>query len=290
MCERIYQGDHTRFQAGFSVTYWLGLGGAEERADAILSEINRRLTPLRSNADWSVPQDWDSVSRNFQGRQYARSVQRDYEVARAQLDLHCHRAADAGIHARRALDLDSTDAGVLLLLADIARRRGDAKDRLRWIDRTVELYREHPGALLARGWAYLDIGRVSDAVVDAKLVSDAYPRLASAQALLSRAYLLIGRSDEAVVVAGQAVGLNGGDVDAQLALGLSQAAQKNATAAETCFLKALEIDPFSAEARADYARFLSSQNRPEESRKQWSEASRLEPSVFPSPGLPKIKR
>lgn len=290
LCARVYQGDHNRFQAGFSLAYWLGLRGEEERAEAILSEINRRLPPLRSNADWSVPQDWDSVSRNFQGRQYARSVQRDYEVARAQLDLHCHRAADAGIHARRALDLDSTDAGVLLLLADIARRRGNAKDRLRWIDRTVELYREHPGALLARGWAYLDIGRVSDAVVDAKLVSDAYPRLASAQALLSRAYLLIGRSDEAVVVAGQAVGLNGGDVDAQLALGLSQAAQKNATAAETCFLKALEIDPFSAEARADYARFLSSQNRPEESRKQWSEASRLEPSVFPSPGLPKIKR
>lgn len=290
LCARVYQGDHNRFQAGFSLAYWLGLRGEEERAEAILSEINRRLPPLRSNADWNDPQDWDSVSRNFRGRLYARSVQRDYEMARAQLDLHAHRAVDAGIHARRALDLDSTDAGVLLLLADIARRRGDSKDRLRWIDRTVELYREHPGALLARGWAYLDMGRVSDAVVDAKLVSDAYPRLASAQALLSRAYLLIGRSDEASVVAGQAVALNGGDVDAQLALGLSRAASQNAAGAEKCFLKALEIDPFSAEARADYAWFLKRQNRLTEAKKQWLEASHLEPNVFPPLGLPKIKR
>jgi tetratricopeptide (TPR) repeat protein len=188
------------------------------------------------------------------------------------------------------LDLDSNDAGILLLLADIARRRGDNKDRLRWIDRTVELYREHPGALLSRGWAYLDLGRVSDAVVDAKLVSDAYPRLASAQALLSRAFLLIGRASEAVDVAERAVGLNGGDVDAQLALGLSRSAEGKNNEAEKCFLKALEIDPFSAEARADYAWFLRGQKRLDEAKKQWMEASHLEPSVFPALGLSKIKR
>ncbi len=290
LCARAYQGDHNRFQAGFSLAYWLGIRGEEERSEAILSEINRRLPPLRSNADWSEPQDWDSVARNFQGRLYARGLQRDYEMARAQLDLHCHRAVDAGAHARRALDLDSNDAGVLLLLADIARRRGDNKDRLRWIDRTVELYREHPGALLSRGWAYLDLGRVSDAVVDAKLVSDAYPRLASAQALLSRAFLLIGRASEAVDVAERAVGLNGGDVDAQLALGLSRSAEGKNNEAEKCFLKALEIDPFSAEARADYAWFLRGQKRLDEAKKQWMEASHLEPSVFPALGLSKIKR
>ncbi len=282
VCERSYRKDNNRQSAGISWALWLAERGRMKEAEAILADIENRLPPLRPEGvlGGGQPVDFAALLNTYAYRKAARSLHRDYDLARVRLALLAGRLSDAGNSARRALSRDTESFEVMLVLSNLARLRGETADRLKWLERAVTLYKEHPGTLLARGWANLDLGRTSDAIVDARMVADAYPRLSTAQALLSRAYLMIGRAKEAASIAEHSVSLNEGDPEAHLALALAEEAGGKAEAVESEFKRAIELNLFSAESRAAYGKFLKKRGRSREAAIQLAEAARLEPSVY----------
>jgi Tfp pilus assembly protein PilF len=122
----------------------------------------------------------------------------------------------------------------------------------------------------------LDLGRNPDAAVDARLAANAYPELSRAQALLARAWLLTGKTEEALHAAERAVALNGGDPAAHFAMAEALAKAGDARRTEVSYSRALNLDPFWVTPRVRFARFLTAQGRFSEANQQLTEAARIE--------------
>lgn len=178
---------------------------------------------------------------------------------------------------RRALSLEGDSFDALMGMMDLARRKNDPEDRLRWADRLVTSYKEHPSALLARAEFYLDLGRNPDAALDARQAADAYPELSKAQALLSRAWLMAGHPEEARNAAERAVALNGGDPQAHFAMAEALAKSGDPRRAEVSYVRTLNLDPYWVFPRVRFARFLTTQGRFSEANQQLNESDRIEP-------------
>ncbi|TXH25259.1 MAG: tetratricopeptide repeat protein [Elusimicrobia bacterium] len=273
----LYNRNNAHVEAGL---YWaeaLAERGALDEADALLDRLGLQILPL--TADLFQPpetMELSSVERLSLLRLVALQQNAGLLVARGRAATRRGKYEMAERAFRQALSLETDSFEAIHGMMELARRKDDNAERLRWADRLVAVYREHPAALLARAEVYLDLGRNPDAAVDARLAANAYPELSRAQALLARAWLLTGKTEEALHAAERAVALNGGDPAAHFAMAEALAKAGDARRTEVSYSRALNLDPFWVTPRVRFARFLTAQGRFSEANQQLTEAARIE--------------
>jgi tetratricopeptide (TPR) repeat protein len=279
--ERLYREANGRRIAGMEWAIALAKDGRLQEAERLLGEIGESIPPLDGGFSNPVAgQTIDDIERLQLVRRAAKIENLNYLRARAVLSELSGHYSDASQYLERALSIDDRDFTTIDCLSELARLKGDPEARLKWADRAVSLYDEHPAALLLRASVNLDLKRTPDAIVDARIVADSYPRFAHAQALLSKAFILMNNPVDALAAAEMAVRLNPGTPDAHLALAIATLANGNEIEAESSFRKSLDIDPRFAEARYKFGLWLNSKMRINEANIQFQEASRLEPVVY----------
>jgi tetratricopeptide (TPR) repeat protein len=180
----------------------------------------------------------------------------------------------------KALNIDNGLFSVWERKTSLARLKGDADLQLKWANRAVERFNNHPAALAVKARALLANKMFPEAVAVSKKVADSYPRMADAQAIYARSLLAVGNKKDALAVASKSIEINSYNEFAQLAFALAQLANGNVFEAESGFRKAIDLDPLFAEARHYYGIFLASKGRQKEAAYQLDEAKRLEPSVY----------
>lgn len=276
--ESLYNRTNAHVEAGLEWATGLLEGGRFEESESVLSRLGQQVIPLTAELFQSPSTlEMSDVERLSLIRYVA--IQQNVGLAVAQGRLAACRGnlLEAERAFRRALTWEGDSYEAMTGMMDLARRRGDSEERLRWADRLVSAYREHPAALLARSEVYLDLGRNPDAAVDARQAADAYPELSQAQAMLSRAWLLSGYPEEARHAAERAVALNGGDPRAHFAMAEALAKSGDPRRAELSYGRALGLDPYWVFPRVRFARFLTAQGRFSEANQQLMEADRIEP-------------
>jgi tetratricopeptide (TPR) repeat protein len=275
--ESLFNRNNAHVEAGLLWTECLAESGRWVEAESALDRLAPQVIPLTSELFQSPETlDLSGVERLALLRFVALQQNVGLVVARGKLATRRGKHQEAERAFRQALSLEGDSFEGILGMMELARRREDPDDRLRWADRLVSAYREHPAALLARAEVYLDLGRNPDAAVDARLTADAYPELSRAQAVLSRAWLLTGNVEEALHSAERAVALNGGDSRAHFAMAEALAKSGDRRRAEISFSRALGLDPYWVAPRIRFARFLTAQGRFTEANQQLTEAERIE--------------
>jgi tetratricopeptide (TPR) repeat protein len=279
--ERLYREDNRRIGAGLDWAVSLALRGQTEEAEKLLTTIGESLLPLGGGGITPiVGVSFNDLERIQSYRALAKSQNILYLRSRYQLLAIAGRYAEAQQFLERAFNIDSGDFFTMFEMAELARLKNDPEKRLLWADMAVEKYKEHPAALLLRAKILIDLRRTPDAVIDAKQVSDSYPKLSYAQALLSKAWMIQKKPSGALSAAEKAVQLNPGEPEAQLALAMAQASLGHDAEADLAFRRALDIDPRFAEARHELGLWLKSKGRLKEAATQFKEAARLEPLVY----------
>lgn len=279
--ERLYREDNQRVGSGLAWALSLAKENQLEEAEKIMGTIGEKLLPLGGGVAMPVVGvSFNDLERIQSLRMAAKNQNILYLQTKAVISEISGRYAEAEQFLNRAFNIDSGDFYVMAELSELARLKNETGERIRWANRAVEKYKEHPAALLMRAKIYLDIRRTPDAILDAKQVSDSYPRLSYAQALLSKAWMIQKNLTAALSAAEKAVQLNPGEPEALLALAMSKAALGRDDEANSAFRKALDTNPRFAEARFEWGRWLKSKGRQKEAAIQFSEAAILEPNVF----------
>lgn len=279
--ERLYREDNRRIGAGIEWAVSLAVRNQTETAEKLLMTIGERLLPLGGGVITPVVGvSFNDLERIQAFRAAAKTQNILYLRARAILAELAGRYAEAEQFLDRALNIDSGDFFTMAEMAELARLKNDPDQRRHWVNRAVEKYKQHPAALLLRARILLDLRRTPDAIFDAKQVSDSYPKLAYAQALLSRAWMIQRNPSAALSAAEKAVKLNPGEPEAQLVLAMAKASLGRDQEADSAFRQALDIDPRFAEARYEWGRWLKSKGRLKEAATQFQEAARLEPLIY----------
>ena len=282
--ERLYREDNRRVMAGMIWAKFLATDGRPAEAEKILASIENILLPLGGDiSSFKSAETFYDLDRLQSIREAARDQHVNFTIAKANMAELSHRYSEAEQFLNQALSLDSGNFMTFYEFTELARLKNEPEERLKWADRAVVLYNDHPTAHLLKAGALLGLRRTPDAIVEAQTVAAAYPRLSSAQALLARALLIENRPKEALPVAEKSVQLNYGDASAQLALAMALSSVGKKGEADSAFRYALEIDPSYAEARAEWGRHLKAQGRIQEANIQLQEAHRLEPVVYKGP-------
>ena len=282
--ERLYREDNRRVTAGVAWAKFLATDGRPAEAEKILASMENILLPLGGDiSSFKSAETFYDLDRLQSIREAARDQHVNLTLAKANMAELSHRYSDAEQFLIQAMSLDNGNFMILYEFAELARLKNEPEERLKWADRAVVLYHDHPTAHLLKAGALLALRRTPDAIDEARTVSAAYPRLSSAQALLSRALLIENRPKEALQVAEKSVQMNYGDASAQLALALALSSVGKKGEADSAFRYALEIDPSYAEARAEWGRQLKAQGMVKEANIQLQEAHRLEPVVYKQP-------
>jgi len=276
--ESLYNRTNAHVEAGLEWATGLLEGGRFEESESVLARLGQQVIPLTAELFQPPPTlEMSDVERLSLIRYIAIQQNVGLAVVQGRLAAHRGNTMEAERAFRRALTWEGDSYEAMTGMMDLARRRGDGEERLRWADRLVSAYKEHPAALLARAEVYLDLGRNPDAAVDAREAADAYPELSQAQAMLSRAWLLSGHPEEARHAAERAVALNGGDPRAHFAMAEALAQSGDPRRAELSYVRALNLDPYWVYPRVHFARFLTAQGRFSEANQQLNEADRIEP-------------
>lgn len=282
IAEHLYREDQRRLNSGIS--WAISIAEAERLTDAdkLLSTIGEMLLPL--GGGYSTPvagQTFYDLERLDSLRAASKSQQISYFRARATLAEIANRYSEAGQFLEQALRIDDGDFGTISEMTELARLRNDPEERLKWANRAVSLYNNHPAALLLRANVLLDLRKTQDAIVDTRSVADSYPHLALAQALLSKAWMMQKNPLAALVAAENAVRLNPGSPEAKLALAIASSSLGQTDRANSAYRESLDINPRFAEARYLWGSWLKSLGRMREANIQFQEASRLEPLIYP---------
>lgn len=279
--ERLYREDNRRIGAGIEWAVSLAMQNQMEKAEKILTTIGENLLPLGGGVTTPVVGvSFNDLERIQVFRAAAKSQNVLYFRARSRFAVLSGRYAEAERFLEQALNIDGGDFFTMAEMAELARVKNEPEKRLRWADRAVEMYKEHPAALLLRAKIFLDLRRTPDAIIDAKQVSDSYPKLSNAQALLAKAWMIQKNPSAALTAAKKAVQLNPGDPDAQLSLALAYGSLGFDEDADIAFRRALDIDPQFAEARYEWGCWLKSKGRNKDATIQFDEAGRLEPLIY----------
>ncbi len=277
----LYREDNRRIISGLAWAVSLARENQLEEAEKLMATIGEKLLPLGGGVSMPVAGvSFNDLERIQSFRRAAKNQNVSYLLSKAIIFEVSGRYAEAEQFLNRALNIDSGDFFTMAELSELARLKNETEERLRWVNRAVEMYKEHPAALLMRAKIYLDIRRTPDAILDAKQVSDSYPKLAYAQSLLSKAWMIQKNPSAALAAAEKAVQLNPGEPEAHLALAMAKVALGRYADADSAIRHALDINPRFAEARVEWGRWLKSKGRHKEAKIQFDEAARLEPNVF----------
>lgn len=274
----LYASENAHVEAGLEWANGLLESGRFKESESALAQLGQQVIPLTAEL-FQMPStlEMSDVERLSLIRYVAIQQNVGLAVAQGRLAARLGNTTESERAFRRALTWEGDSYEAMVGMMDLARRRGDNEERLRWADRLVSAYKAHPAALLARAEVYLDLGRNPDAALDARQAADAYPELSQAQAMLSRAWLLSGHPEEAQHSAERAVALNGGDPRAHFATAEALAQSGDSRRAELSYVRALNLDPYWVYPRIRFARFLTAQGRFSEANQQLIEADRIEP-------------
>lgn len=281
IAERLYREDQRRFDSGLTWVAYLGSMGRMVEAEDVLTRIGEALLPL--GAGYSTPLAGQTLSdlERLQGwRETALRHQIFYSQVRSTLAIYKGRYSEAQEHLERAINIDTGDFGTIEKMTELFRLKNDPVNRLKWANRALSIYNNHPAAHLMRAKVYLDLKRNQDAIFDTRIVVDSYPSHSLAQAILSRAWMMQGNVQPSLEAAKKAVHLNSGDPEAQLSLAIALAESGKTDDSNGAFITAIDIDPRFAEARFEWATRLKKQGRIRESDIQYAEAERLEPLLY----------
>lgn len=281
IAERLYREDNRRLTSGISWANSLAEDENFGEAEKVLTTIGETLLPL--GGDFSTPvggQTFYDLERLENVRAVSKYQRIAYYQARATLAGIQNRYSEATQYLEQAINIDQGDFGTIAQMAELARLKNEPENRLKWANTGVSLYKNHPAALLLRAGILLDLRHTQDAVVDTRLVADSYPKLAYAQALLSKAWMMQKNPGAALAAAKHAVRLNPGTPEAQLALATATATLGLNEEADGAFRSAVDINPRFAEARNTWGIWLMSMGHTHEANIQFQEASRLEPLIY----------
>ncbi|MBL8023215.1 MAG: tetratricopeptide repeat protein [Elusimicrobia bacterium] len=279
--ERLYLEDNRRFDSGLAWIVYLGSFGRMEEAERLLSKIGENLLPLGGGLSHPVAGQTFMDLERLQGwREMALRHHIYYFQVRSILAGMGNRYSEAEKYLERAINLDSGDFGTIEKFVDLFRLKNDPEESLKWANRAIATYKDHPAAHLMKARIFLDLKRNQDAISEIRIVMESYPSLSLPYALLSRALMLEGKFKPGLVAANKSVHLNPGSPDAQLSLAIALNDSGQVAAAEKAFINALNIDPRFAEARFEWAMRLKKLGRYSEANTQFEEAEKLEPLRF----------
>jgi tetratricopeptide (TPR) repeat protein len=276
--QRLYSEDNRRVFSGMAWAVDLANSGRAKEASELLENVSLSVPPLGGVR--GIGLSLNDLEKLQSVRDSARISNAYLSLAKATIAERTFRYADADGFLDKALNIDNGLFSVWERKTSLARLKGDADLQLKWANRAVERFNNHPAALAVKARALLANKMFPEAVAVSKKVADSYPRMADAQAIYARSLLAVGNKKDALAVASKSIEINSYNEFAQLAFALAQLANGNVFEAESGFRKAIDLDPLFAEARHYYGIFLASKGRQKEAAYQLDEAKRLEPSVY----------
>jgi|GEM_PF-2877147 len=278
--KKVYKEDNRNLESGVVVAIYLAEKGDYSGAEILLKPMEEKLLPLgglNSPYEGLTTQDLERLQAI---KKAALKQHLSYQLANAKIAELKNQYNTAETFINRSLALDSEDAEVLLAAAKLAHLKGSPKDELNWTQKLVDTYKGHPLALIQRANALYSLGKYADFISDVQAVADAYPKMAQAQALMVKSFLLQKNKQKALEFAKIAIQLNPGDSTAHLSLALAQSALGYHESAKSSFLKSISLDPRNAETRYLFSKELLATGQKKESETQWQEAHQLEPLVY----------
>lgn len=276
--QRLYSEDNRRVFSGMDWAGDLSDMGRNQEASDLLDKVSLAVPPL--GGVMGIGLSLNDLEKLQAVRDSAKVANAYLALAKAKIAERSLRYSDADGFLDKALNIDNGLFSVWERKSNLARLKGDPDAQLKWAQRAVERFNNHPAALAVKAKALMANGKLKEAAVLSKSVADSYPRMAFAQAIYARSLLATGKKIEALGVATKADEINGNNEFAQLALALAQQDIGNVFEAEAGFRKAIDLDPLNAEARHFYGSFLMSKGRSKEAKLHLDEAKKIEPVVY----------
>lgn len=276
--QNLYKEDNRRVFSGMAWAVNLAESGHTTEAMELLEVVSQAVPPLGGVR--GIGLSLNDLEKLQTVRDASKIANAHLALAKAKIAEKSLRYSDADGFLDKALNIDDGLFQVWDRKANLARLRGDPHAQMKWANGAVDRFKNHPAAMAVKTKALLANKQSAEAIALSKIVANAYPRMASAQADYARALLAVGKIIEALAASSKAVDLNGNNEFARLSFALALSAAGKTFESESEFRKAIDLDPFFAEARHCYGLFLSSKGRKKEAKMQMDEAKRIEPIVY----------